>query len=164
MKSLLSIFTTSILIITTINFKNNIKTTPPKIIDAYILAYDSMYSQSDNLKIDYIILDMESHFFSDTSYEDRQKMINHFNKYDKTIINSSLFNLKEIGLADNFGNIKINGELLMLDCIDYNSYDNNLVIKAIIYKSPISAKFYTIKLSIQNNEWVLKYINLDSVA
>ncbi|WP_288222198.1 hypothetical protein [uncultured Clostridium sp.] len=164
MKSLLSIFTTSILIITTINFNNNIKTTPPKIIDAYILAYDSMYSQSDNLKIDYIILDMESHFFSDTSYEDRQKMINHFNKYDKTIINSSLFNLKEIGLADNFGNIKINGELLMLDCIDYNSYDNNLVIKAIIYKSPISAKFYTIKLSIQNNEWVLKYINLDSVA
>ena len=164
MKSLLSIFTTSILIITTINFNNNIKTTPPKIIDAYILAYDSMYSQSDNLKIDYIILDMESHFFSDTSYEDRQKMINHFNKYDKTIINSSLFNLKEIGLADNFGNIKINGDLLMLDCIDYNSYDNNLVIKAIIYKSPISAKFYTIKLSIQNNEWVLKYINLDSVA
>ncbi|WP_066889428.1 hypothetical protein [Clostridium nigeriense] len=164
MKSLLSIFTTSILIITTINFNNNIKTTPPKIIDAYILAYDSMYSQSDNLKIDYIILDMESHFFSDTSYEDRQKMINHFNKYDKTIINSSLFNLKEIGLADNFGNIKINGELFMLDCIDYNSYDNNLVIKAIIYKSPISAKFYTIKLSIQNNEWVLKYINLDSVA
>ncbi len=165
MKSLLSIITTSIFIFNTIFININTENIYPRIIDAYILAYDAIYNQPENFKVDYIILDMESYFFADTTYEDRQKMINHFNKYNKVIVNSSLFNLKEIGLVDDLGNITLkNSELLMIDCIDYTSYDNGIIIKALNYKSPISAKFYTIKLTIENNEWILKSITLDGVA
>lgn len=85
-------------------------------------------------------------------------------KYDKVIVNSSLFSLKEIGLVDNIGNLKLNGEILMIDCIDYTSYDNGIIIKALNFRSPIGAKFYTIKLAIENNSWVLKSITLDGVA
>lgn len=164
MQLLLSILTSSLFIFNTVSINKNIENISPIIIDAYILAYDAMYNESENFEVDYIILDMESYFFSDTSYEDREKMINHFRKYDKVIVNSSLFSLKEIGLVDNIGNLKLNGEILMIDCIDYTSYDNGIIIKALNFKSPIGAKFYTIKLAIENNSWVLKSITLDGVA
>ncbi|MFU7517816.1 hypothetical protein, partial [Clostridium sp. HCS.1] len=80
-----------------------------RIIDAYILVYDSIYNQPESIKGDYIILDMESYFFAETTYEDRQKMINNFNKYNKVIVNSSLFKLKEIGLVVKLGNLRLNG-------------------------------------------------------
>ncbi len=161
---LLSILISTFFIFNTVSINKNIKFISPRIIDAYILAYDAMYSQSENFEAGYIILDMESYFFADTSYEDREKMINNFRKYDKVIVNSSLFSLKEIGLVDNIGNLKLNGEILMIDCIDYTSYDNGIIIKALNYKSPIATKFYTINLAIENNSWVLKSITLDGVA
>lgn len=163
MKLLLSIITAYSLIFNNVIINKSIENDYPKIIDAYILAYDAMYSQSNNSKLDYIILDMSSYFFADTTYNDREKMINYFNKYDKVVLNSSLFNLKEIGLADNFGNLKLNGRLLMIECINISS-DSGIIIKAIDYKTPISANFYTIKLDIENNKWVLKSINLDGVS
>lgn len=164
MQLLLSFLTISLFIFNSASINKNIDTTSPRIIDAYILVYDSIYNQPEIIKGDYIILDMESYFFADTTYEDRQKMINDFNKYNKVIVNSSLFKLKEIGLVDKLGNLSLNGEILMIDCIDYTSYDNGIIIKAINYKSPIVAKFYTIKLAIENNEWILKSITLDGVA
>lgn len=164
MQLLLSFLTISLFIFNSASINKNIDTTSPRIIDAYILVYDSIYNQPESIKGDYIILDMESYFFADTTYEDRQKMINNFNKYNKVIVNSSLFKLKEIGLVDKLGNLRLNGEILMIDCIDYTSYDNGIIIKAINYKSPIAAKFYTIKLAIENNEWILKSITLDGVA
>ncbi|MFU7517711.1 hypothetical protein [Clostridium sp. HCS.1] len=164
MQLLLSFLTISLFIFNSASINKNIDTTSPRIIDAYILVYDSIYNQPESIKGDYIILDMESYFFADTTYEDRQKMINNFNKYNKVIVNSSLFKLKEIGLVDKLGNLRLNGEILMIDCIDYTSYDNGIIIKAINYKSPIVAKFYTIKLAIENNEWILKSITLNGVA
>lgn len=71
MKSLLSIITTSIFIFNTIFININTENIYPRIIDAYILAYDAIYNQPENFKVDYIILDMESYFFADTTYEDR---------------------------------------------------------------------------------------------
>lgn len=90
-------------------------------------------------------------------------MISYFNKYNKVVVSSSLLNLKEIELADNFGNIKLNGRLLMIECINTSS-GSGTIIKAIDYTTPISASFYTIKLDIENNKWVLKSINLDGVS
>lgn len=40
----------------------------------------------------------------------------------------------------------------MIDCIDYTSYDNGIIINSIKYKSPLAANFYTINLAIENNE------------
>lgn len=73
MKLLLSIITAYSLIFNTVIINKSIENDYPKIIDAYILAYDAMYSQSNNPKLDYIILDMSSYFFADTTYKDREK-------------------------------------------------------------------------------------------
>lgn len=86
-----------------------------KMIQAYTLAYDAMYSEHPREGGEYIILDMESLPFTDTTYEERQKTIQYFkNKYNKKILNSSLFKLRQIGLVDEIGNLIINGELLMI--------------------------------------------------
>ena len=39
---------------------------------------------------------MESLDFAETTPEDRKKMIEHFSKYNKIVLNASLFKLKEI--------------------------------------------------------------------
>lgn len=142
---------------------NNAESEFPQIIDAFTLAYDAMYAQ-ENFNKDYIILDMESYDFANTTYEERQNTINYFNKYNKTVLNASLFKLQQIGLADSFGNLKINGELLMLTCVKPNPEDSGIIIEGIYYVSPIAANFYTIKLNVENNKWVLKNITLTAVA
>jgi len=142
---------------------NNTEGELPKIIDAFTLAYDAMYTR-ENFNKDYIILDMESHDFTNTTYEERQNTINYFNKYNKTVLNASLFKLQQIGLADSFGNLKINGELLMLTCVKPNPEGSGIIIEGINYVSPIAANFYTIKLNVENNKWVLKNITLTAIA
>ncbi|MDU4327308.1 MAG: hypothetical protein E7I48_18300, partial [Clostridium celatum] len=75
----------------------------PRNIDALILAYDEMYNYNNNHFVDkeplrnFIILDMESIHFTDTTYEERQKAIKHFEEYGLIVLNASLFKLKEIG-------------------------------------------------------------------
>ena len=92
----------------------------PRNIDALILAYDEMYNYNNNHFVDkeplrnFIILDMESIHFTDTTYEERQKAIKHFEEYGLIVLNASLFKLKEIGLANNLGSIKVDGYLLMI--------------------------------------------------
>jgi hypothetical protein len=135
----------------------------PNIIDAFTLAFDAMYTYM-NFNKDYIILDMESYDFTTTTYEERQNTINYFNKYNKTVLNASLFKLQQIGLADDFGDLKFNGELLMFTCVKPNPEDSGIIIEGINYVSPIAIHFYTIKLKVENNKWVLKDITLTGVA
>lgn len=46
-----------------------------KLLDAFILAYDAMYIDAKAYETDYIILNMESFYFIDTTHEDREKYI-----------------------------------------------------------------------------------------
>lgn len=135
----------------------------PRIIDAFILAYDAMYKAPDNFNKDYIILDMDSSDFAETTYEDRKKMMEYFKKYNKTVLNASIFRLKEIGLADSYGSLKINGLLLMFKCIKPNN-SSGIIIEGIKYVSPTAANLYDIYLEVENNKWVLKSIKSTGVA
>lgn len=141
----------------------------PRIIDAFIIAYDAMYTYDImNYEIEdtkeYIILDMESSYFSDTTYDDRQKMIDYFKKYNKEILNISLFKLKEIGLADSIGQIKINGDILMFTCVKPSDNSNGIIINGMKYHGPISAYLYEMKLEVIDNEWKLVEIKEKGVA
>lgn len=162
MRLLASLMTVSFFLFNNI-VPNNTEGEFPKIIDAFTLAYDAIYTK-ENFNKDYIILDMESYDFANTTYEERQSTINYFNKYNKTVLNASLFKLQQIGLADSFGNLKINGELLMITCVKPSTEDSGIIIEGINYVSPIAANFYTIKLNVENNKWVLKNITLTAVA
>lgn len=140
----------SILIATTspVNIPNERKNT---MIDAYIAVYDAMYNDKDLSEgTDYIILDMESYEWIDFSYEDKQKVIEHFNKYKKTVLSSSLVGLKQIGLVDKRDNLKINGVLLMIEKIDFES---KIKIDAIKWVGPVAAQGYSITLDNIDNTW-----------
>lgn len=146
-----------------------IKVDNPRIIDAFIIAYDAMYSynimsyEKKDTK-EYIILDMESSYFVDTTYEDRQKMINYFKKYNKEILNLSLFKLKEIRLVDEIGQIKINGEILMFTCVKSDENSSGIIINGMKYHGPIAAYLYEMKLEVIDNEWKLIEIKEKGVA
>lgn len=165
MRLLISLITASFFSFTAIVPNSNTEGEFPKIIDAFTLAYDAIYTQPENFDKDYIILDMESYDFTSTTYEERQNTINYFkNKYNKPILNASLFKLQQIGLADDYGRLKISGELLMLTCVKPNLEDSGITIEGIKYVGPVAANFYTIKLNVENNKWVLKNITLTAVA
>ena len=124
------------------------------IIDAYIAAYDAMYNDTtggfyeENKK--YIILDMESFHWVDVSYEDKQKALEYFNKYKKTVVSSSLVHLKQIGLADKKNNLKIDGVLLMIEKIDFNS---QIHIEGIKWVGPLAAQGFSITLDYIDKTW-----------
>lgn len=124
----------------------------PRIIDAYILAYDTIYNADKEESKDYIILDMESIYFTDTTYEDRELAIEHFNKYNKTIANASLFKLQQIGLADKLGRLKINAYLLMLTNVTSDS-DDGIIIEGSKWMGPVGAYQYRIRMKIINGKW-----------
>ena len=68
----------TMLIITILSFNTITDTSMAEIvakpIDAFILAYDAMYNAPENFKTDYLILDMESLDFAETTPEDRKKI------------------------------------------------------------------------------------------
>ena len=97
-------------------------------------------------------------------FEDRKKMIEHFSKYNKIALNASLFKLKEIGLANQFGNLKINAMILMVKNITPIASDSGIKIEGIKYVSPIAINYYDIYLVVKNGNWVLKSIELTVVA
>lgn len=135
----------------------------PALIDAIILAYDAMYIGDAEPRKDFIILDLESQYFVDTNYEERQKVIEHFNKYDKNVLSASLFKLKDIGLVDKLGNILINGDLLMITHLYYNK-ENNLVIEGMKYHSVVGAYIYRITLNHSEGQWNIEKNKLLGIA
>ena len=142
----------------------------PKNIDALILAYDEMYNYNNKHHFvdkeplrDFIILDMESIYFTDTTYEERQNAIEHFQEYGPTILNASLFKIKEIGLANKFGSIKVNGDLLMITNISSNEAGET-IIEGSKYHTPVASYQYKVTLKIINNTWSVIDTNLISVA
>ncbi|MGL4106681.1 hypothetical protein [Clostridium sp. LP20] len=139
----------------------NEKDKRPPFIEAIILAYDAMYTGDKEEYKDFIILDMESVYFVDTTYEERGKAINYFKKYNKKVLNASLFKLKEIGLVDEIGQISINGDLLMINSI-VSDNDDSIVIEGYKYYGPISAYRYKVKLRIIDRQW--KVINIEEVG
>ncbi|WP_300385668.1 hypothetical protein [Clostridium sp.] len=54
-----------------------------------------MYTQ-ENFNENYIILDMESYDFASTTYGERKDTIKYFYKYNKSVLNASLFKLQQI--------------------------------------------------------------------
>ncbi|MGL5381534.1 hypothetical protein, partial [Clostridium sp.] len=152
----------SLILSLTLNCNFNFNTSPP-LIDAYILAYDAMYNRDNQTKKDFIILDMESNFFENTTYEERQKVIEHFNKYNKHVLNASLFKLKEIGLANKRGDIIINGDLLTMNCVRSNG-EGSLIIEGVKYHGVVSAYFYKITLKTHEGSWIIDKIEELGVA
>lgn len=163
MKNIIHILITSILYFNTITTITMAEITP-RPIDAFILAYDAMYNAPEDFKTEYLILDMESLDFAETTPEDRKIMMEYFKKYNKTVLNASLFKLKDIGLANQFGSLKIDGMILMFKNITPSTSDSGIDIEGIKYVSPIAANFYNIHLVVENGEWVLKSIELTKVA
>lgn len=135
----------------------------PPLIDAYILAYDAIYNMDTEPQKDFIILDMESNYFVDTSYEERQKVIDHFSKYNKHILNASLFKLKEIGLASKNGTIIVNGDLLTMTNV-YGTDENTLIIEGTKYRSSLAAYSYRISLKNNNGHWKIENIESLGIA
>lgn len=144
---------------------SNINNERPKMIDAYTLVYDAMYSTDPREDGEYIILDMESLPFTDTNYEERQKTIQYFkDKYSKKVLNSSLFKLQQIGLVDEVGNLIINGELLMIINIISNKDTKGIIVSGANYISSVAIKFYRIKLDIMDNKWTISNVQLNGIA
>lgn len=137
----------------------------PRIIDAFILAYDEMYKGDKGLSSrKYIILDMESLYFTDTTYEEREKAIQYFNKkYNKTVLNASLFKLQQIGLANNMGSLKIDGNLLMFTSIEPDG-EGGTVVKGYNWVSPVGASEFRIILKIIDGQWKVVESKLLGVA
>ncbi|GFP74831.1 hypothetical protein [Clostridium fungisolvens] len=137
----------------------------PRIIDAFILAYDEMYKGDSGLSSKkYIILDMESLYFTDTTYEEREKAIQYFTKkYNKTVLNASLFKLQQIGLASNIGSLRIDGNLLMFTSIKPN-IDGGIVAKGYNWVSPVGASEFRIMLKIIDGQWKVVESKLLGVA
>lgn len=140
-----------------LNFNFHSYTVSPPLIDAYILAYDAIYNGDSEPKKDFIILDMESNYFVDTNYEERQKLVEHFNKYNKQVLNASLFKLKEIGLTKENGTIIINGDLLTITNV-YSNSEENLIIEGTKYYSSLAAYSYRITLKNDNGKWKIENI------
>ena len=106
---------------------------------------------------------MESIHFTDTTYEERQKAIKHFEEYGLIVLNASLFKLKEIGLANNLGSIKVDGYLLMITNISSNEAGETIV-EGSKYHSPVGSYQYKVTLKVINNAWSVIDTNLISIA
>lgn len=161
MKLLISLLTTLSIALNTVPCNLSIKYETPRIIDAYILAYDAMYSGDKEPPRDFIILDMESIYFTDTTYVDREKAIKHFQRYNKPVLNASLFRLQQIGLADKMGQLKINGDLLMITNVTPDN-KKGLVIEGSKWFGPIAAYHYRIRFKIINRNW--KVVEIKSLG
>lgn len=155
MNTLLSLILSLSLSFNTTNMMEANDSRHPAFIDAIILAYDAIYTGDNEPRKDFIILDLESQYFVDTNYEERQKVIEHFNKYDKHVLSASLFKLKDIGLVDKLGNILINGDLLMITQL-YSNKENNLVIEGMKYHSIVGAYIYRITLNHSEDQWKIE--------
>lgn len=129
------------------------------IIEPLILAYDAMYTGNKDPEKDYIILDMESLFFTDTTVEYRQKAIQYFQKYNKPVLNASVVTLQQIGLADSVGELKINAHLLMLTKVDSVSL-GNLVIEGCKWFSPNSYTHFRVGIEKVNNKWKVTKVDI----
>ena len=163
MRVLTSLITASFLLFNTMVSNTSTEDYYPKIIDAFQLAYDAMYNGDNAPKKDFIILDMESFYFLDTTYEDRMKLIEHFKKYGKKVLNASSVKLKEIGLIDENGNIIIDGDLLMMTNV-YSKGEGNLVIEGTKYHSLIAAYLYRITFKRDKGPWEIEKIEDVGVA
>lgn len=153
----------SLILSLSLNFNSHSNNPYPPLIDAYILAYDAIYNGDNEPKKDFIILDMESNYFVDTTYEERQKVIDHFNKYNKHILSASLFKLKEIGLANKNGTIIINGDLLMMTHV-YSTGEGNLTIEGTKYHSGVGAYLYRVTLKRDTGSWEIDKVEGLGVA
>ena len=158
MKLLVSLITTLSLTLNSVP-SNLSRQNPPNLIDAFILAYDAMYTDDKDHNKDYIILDMESLYFTDTTHEDREKAIAYFKKYNKTVLNASLFKLQQIGLADKLGQLKISGRLLMLSNVQSDN-SQGIVIEGYNWFGPIAASYYRIHLKVVDNNWKIMKVEL----
>lgn len=162
MNFLISLITTCSITFNSIGTFINLDTQSPRIIDAITLAYHAMYTETKNHTEQYIILDMESVYFVDTTYEERETTLSSFNKYNKIILNSSLFKFQQMGLANKLGELKINGRLLMIENINFEN--NVLIIEGTNWFGPVDANLYKVELLIENNKWTLKNIKLIGTA
>ncbi|MGL5085703.1 MAG: hypothetical protein ACRC68_08320, partial [Clostridium sp.] len=72
MKLVLSLLSSLFFLVNTNSINLNLENKTPKIIDAFKLAYDSIYTADIFFDREYIILDMESIYFVDTTYEERE--------------------------------------------------------------------------------------------
>ncbi|SCK04432.1 Uncharacterised protein [uncultured Clostridium sp.] len=162
MKVLTSLITASFLLFNRM-ISNNTKDNYPKLIDAFELAYDAIYNGDNGPEKDFIILDMESFYFLDTTYEEKMKLIEHFKKYGQKVLNASSVKLKEIDLIDENGTIIIDGDLLMMTNV-YSKGEGNLVIEGEKYHSPVAAYLYRITLKRDKGPWEIEKIEDLGVA
>ncbi|WP_160673401.1 hypothetical protein [Clostridium sp. C8-1-8] len=140
------------------------RNTNPRIIDAFILAYDAMYSEDKDLSHhNNIILDMESVYFTDTTHEEREKAIDYFKKYNKQLLNASLFKLQQIGLASDMGQLKLDGVLLMMTEVSADIPDG-IIIRGYKWRGPIAAREYKIRLKVIDGNWKVVEVKLLGVA
>ena len=163
MKLLISIITAFNLITNTSTLTEPNTTKFSNLIDVYILAYDTMLTGINEPILDYIILDMESIYFKDITYEDRQKAIQYFQKYNKPVLNASLFKLQQIGLADKLSNLKLKGTLLMMTNIEV-SENNAMIIEGYRYHSPTGAARFRVTLKEKDDKWKVDKVDLVSVS
>ncbi|WP_315114549.1 hypothetical protein [Clostridium intestinale] len=159
MKLLISLITAFQLVTITAPVKVSRQNEGIGIIEPLILAYDAMYTGNKEPDKDYIILDMESLFFTDTTVEDRQKAIQYFQKYNKPVLNASVVTLQQIGLADSVGELKINAHLLMLTKVDSVSL-GNLVIEGYKWFSPNSYTNFRVGIEKVNNKWKVTKVDI----
>ncbi|WP_238903194.1 hypothetical protein [Clostridium sp. YIM B02506] len=159
MKLLISLITVFHLVTITAPVKVSRENEGMGIIEPLILAYDAMYTGNKDPEKDYIILDMESLFFTDTTVEDRQKAIQYFQKYNKTVLNASVVTLQQIGLADSVGELKINAHLLMLTKVDSVSL-GNLVIEGYKWFAPNSYTHFRVGIENVNNKWKVTKVDI----
>ena len=161
MKFLLSVITAINIATNVVPINTSIQKERPKLIDAYILAYETMYTANTEPPKDYIILDMESIHFTDTTYEERESAIQYFNKkFNKQIVNASLFKLQQIGLADKSGALKINAHLLMFTNVE--SIDKGIVTEGYKWVGPVAAYKYRVSVQYIDDKW--QVTGLDSLG
>lgn len=159
MRLILSLFTSLALTLSTLQIIPKEERVDDRLIDLFIMAYDIMYKDTTDLPDDYIILDLESTEFIDTTYEDRQKAIEHFKKYNKKVLNASLFKLQQIGLADETGSLQIRGCLLTMTCIQPDE-DGGVIIEGYKWVTPVGAYIYKLKFKVVDGKW--KFIKIIS--
>ncbi|QLY81422.1 hypothetical protein [Clostridium intestinale] len=135
----------------------------PRIIDAFILAYDAMIKGNNEPILDYLILDMESVYFADTTPVERERAIQYFQKYNKPVLNASLFKLQQIGLADEMGNLKIKGTLLMMTSVQ-SGEKQGLIVEGYKYYGPVGAARFKITLDVINDKWQVIKVDLLSIS
>jgi hypothetical protein len=95
----------------------------------------------------------------DTTHEDREKIIQYFGKYDKTVLNASLFKLQQIGLADKLGGLKISARVLMITNIQSND-SHGIFIEDYNWGGSLAASYYRIHFKVVDNNWKITKVEL----